>query len=75
MNLLERLRSLAGLATRFGCAAAELVLKRTFGYMVAVNHGVMGRVPLAKVAGKTRRVARDHELVKAARSVGTSFGQ
>ena len=63
------------LATRFGCAAAELVLKRRFGLMVAVNHGVMGSVSLEKVAGKTRRVPRDHELIRAARSVGTCFGR
>jgi 6-phosphofructokinase 1 len=59
------------LATRFGCGAAELVLAGRWGRMVAVQKGGFTDVALAEVAGKVRTVPPDHELLRAARSVGT----
>ena len=62
------------LATRFGVAALDLVAKRKFGRMTAVRGGRITSLPLARVAGRVKLVPRDHELVLAARSMGTSFG-
>ena len=62
------------LATRYGYAAAELVLGRRFGRMTALRLGEMTSVPLATVAGKVRRVPRHHELVRVGLGIGTCFG-
>ncbi|HZN63434.1 MAG TPA: ATP-dependent 6-phosphofructokinase [Planctomycetota bacterium] len=62
------------LATRFGAAAVDLVADRKFGRMTAVRGGRITSLPLARVAGRVKLVPRDHELVRAARSLGTSFG-
>jgi 6-phosphofructokinase 1 len=62
------------LATRFGVAAVELVGARKFGRMTAVRGGRITTQPLARVAGRVKLVPRNHELVLAARAMGTSFG-
>jgi 6-phosphofructokinase 1 len=62
------------LATRFGHAAAELVLSGRFGRMVAIQRGGLTDVPLSEVAGKVRLVPLDHEFIRAGRAVGTHFG-
>ena len=62
------------LATLFGVQALELVRQGKFGRMVALHHNQMSSVPLSKVWGKCRKVPLGHELIKAARSIGVSFG-
>ncbi|MCZ6815902.1 MAG: 6-phosphofructokinase, partial [Planctomycetota bacterium] len=62
------------LATRFGHAAAELLARDEFDRMVVVQHGEMTSVPIADVADKQRLVPLDDPLIKAARAVGTCFG-
>ena len=62
------------LATRLGIAAAELVMARQFGCMVAVVGDETRAVPLAEVAGKRRIVPLDHPLIAAARHLGTCLG-
>ncbi|HEY3225574.1 MAG TPA: ATP-dependent 6-phosphofructokinase [Planctomycetota bacterium] len=62
------------LATRFGVAAVDLAVGRKFRRMVALRGGTITSVPFARVAGRVKRVPPDHELVRAARAVGTSFG-
>jgi 6-phosphofructokinase len=62
------------LATRFGHAAARLALSRDFGRMVALQADAVVAVPLADVAGRSRRVAPDHALVQAARGLGVCLG-
>ncbi|MBI4563657.1 MAG: 6-phosphofructokinase [Planctomycetes bacterium] len=62
------------LATRLGAAALDLAARGTFGHMVAIRKGRLVHVPLRRVSGRVKRVPRDHELVRAARAVGTSFG-
>jgi 6-phosphofructokinase 1 len=62
------------LATRFGAAAVDLVAAGKFRRMVAVRGGRITSIPLSQVAGRVKLVPRGHELVAAARSVGTSFG-
>jgi len=62
------------LATSFGTAAAELIYGERFGRMVAYRNGAVDSVSLDEVAGKTKRVPADHELVRSARMVGTCLG-
>jgi len=62
------------LATRFGCAAFELAMKGTFGRMVALQKESITSVKIEDAVGKLKLVPRSHELVKAAKNVGTSFG-
>jgi len=62
------------LATRFGCAAAERVLRNEWGSMVALRGAEIESVPIADVAGKRKRVPPNHELIRAALAVGTHLG-
>jgi 6-phosphofructokinase 1 len=62
------------LATRFGVAAVQAVADGVTGCMIAAREGGIARVPLAEVVGHTRRVDPKGERVRAARSVGTVFG-
>jgi len=62
------------LCTQFGVRAAELVLNREFGNMVAKRGQDFLPVPLEEVAGNKRLVPLDHPLVKAGRAVGTCLG-
>lgn len=62
------------LATRYGNAALDLVLKRKFGRMVALQRGGMTDVPIYKAVGKLKLVPRHHPLIKMSESLGVSFG-
>ncbi|MFH1459710.1 MAG: ATP-dependent 6-phosphofructokinase [Candidatus Omnitrophota bacterium] len=62
------------LATRLGIKTAELIEQGQFGYMVALKNGNLNKVSLKKVAQGPRLVPKNHALVKAARAVGTCFG-
>ncbi len=62
------------LCTAFGTTAADLVLKRRFGCMVAKHGERFVAVPLKDVAGKRRTVPLDHPLIRAARAVKTCLG-
>ena len=62
------------LATRLGAAAADLILKEDYGYMVAIKNGQIKKVPLADVAGKLKMVDPNSDIIKEARMTGISFG-
>jgi len=62
------------LATRFGTAAAHCACTGQAGVMVALRNGSIVPVPLDEVTGSLRTVPVDHDLIAAARSVGTCFG-
>ncbi len=62
------------LATVLGAAGADLVAKGVFGVMVASRGEGAEPVPLDKVAGKIRYVPVDHPWIRAAKEVGTGFG-
>lgn len=62
------------LATRFGAAAAELILKEQYGYMVALQNSQIVPVPLGEVAGKLKTVPVDLDVIRYARDTGVSFG-
>ena len=62
------------LATRFGSAAADLIIKEQYGYMTALVNGKVVPVPLKDVAGKLKTVPTDCEIIESAKSIGISFG-
>ena len=62
------------LATRLGAAAARLIAKEEYGYMVAVKNNNITKVPLSEVAGKLKTVDPDCSMIKEAKLVGISFG-
>jgi ATP-dependent phosphofructokinase / diphosphate-dependent phosphofructokinase len=62
------------LATRFGTHAAEMLAAGVYNQMVAMKGSDVTSVPLEQVAGKIKLVPLDHPLIRAARHVGTNFG-
>ncbi|MEM1485676.1 ATP-dependent 6-phosphofructokinase [Oscillospiraceae bacterium PP1C4] len=62
------------LASQFGVYAAELVSKGIFGMAVAKQHNSVMHNPLSEVAGKTKFVLLEDQMVSTARSLGISFG-
>lgn len=62
------------LATRFGHAATDLLSTGQINRMVVVQQGETKSVSIDQVAGKQRVVQEDNNLLRVARSVGTSLG-
>jgi 6-phosphofructokinase 1 len=62
------------LATRLGTMAVDMIRDRQFGQMVGVKGDTLVGVPLEEVAQGPRTVPPDHPLIRAARAVGTCFG-
>lgn len=62
------------LATRFGGEVAEAIREEDYGKMVALQGGEITRVPLADAVSELKLVPPDHDLIRIANSVGTSFG-
>lgn len=62
------------LSTRFGAAAAGLILKKEYGNMVGMQNGEIVKVPLSEVAGKLKMVDPESSFIEEIRSLGISFG-
>ena len=62
------------LATRFGVHAAELIREEKYGYTVALKGDDVIHNPLGEVAGITKFVPPEHQMVRIARNIGISFG-
>src|SRR5438874_2993259 len=62
------------LATRFGAAAAQLVLSRQFGKMVALRGDEIVPVAIRDAVSNMKYVDPNGPLVESARDVGISFG-
>jgi 6-phosphofructokinase 1 len=62
------------LCTRLGAAAADLIIKNDYGYMVAMVNGETKKVPLSEVSGKLKMVLPDSQMIKEAKLIGISFG-
>jgi len=62
------------LCTQMGVHAAKLAAEGRFGVTVALDGGKITCNPLSEIAGKTKFVPPRHELVRAARDIGVSFG-
>jgi 6-phosphofructokinase 1 len=62
------------LALRFGSDAVEFAAQGKWGCMVAINPPRVDAVPLAEAVKSLKTVPTDGDLVRTARSLGTSFG-
>lgn len=63
------------LSTRFGTRAAELIINKQYGNMVALVNNKVVSVPLKEIAGKLKSVPADCELIDTAKMMGISFGE
>lgn len=62
------------LSSRFGAAAAKLIINRQYGYMVGIKDGEVVNVPLGEVAGKLKYVDANSTIVQEAKLLGINFG-
>ena len=62
------------LATQFGTAAADLIVNKQYGRMVAIQNGHIVSIPLEEAASKTKFLPTDHPLIQVARDIGICFG-
>ena len=62
------------LATGLGTKAVDMIEDKKFGYMVGVKGNSLVNVPLKEVAKGPKTVPLNHPMIKAARSLGTCFG-
>jgi len=62
------------LATQFGTYAAKLIADENYGRAVAMIESRVGSNLLKDVAGKTKFVPQDDQMVLSARALGISFG-
>ena len=62
------------LATQFGVAAADLIVNRQYGRMVAIQGGRIVSIPLEDAASKTKFLPVDHPMIQVARDIGICLG-
>jgi len=62
------------LCSRIGAAAAQAIMDKQFGNMVAMRDGETTLVPLEDVAGKLKMVEPDCKMIQEAKLMGISFG-
>jgi len=62
------------LSTRMGSHAVKLIADKQFGRMVAVRGDSITSVSLSEVAGSTRLLPVDHELILQGKRMGVCFG-
>ena len=62
------------LATQFGAAAAELIIKQQYGRMVAMRDGEICSISLEEAASQTKVLPVDHPMIQMARDIGICFG-
>ena len=62
------------IATRLGAEAAEMIRRKEYGYMVALNNNKIEKIPLAYIAGKLKMVDPKSDIIREAKDVGISFG-
>ena len=62
------------LGTRFGSHAIELLARGQFGRMVALHGNLVESVPIRDAIGSPHLVEPGCDTIRAARAVGTSFG-
>jgi 6-phosphofructokinase 1 len=62
------------LATELGIKAVDMIRDKKFGYMVGVKGNSLITVSLKRIAEGPKLVPINHPMIKAARSLGTCFG-
>jgi 6-phosphofructokinase 1 len=61
-------------AARFGACAVRALARGESGVMVALGGQEIGTVPLGEVAGRSKRVPVDGDMLRTARELGICFG-
>ena len=61
-------------ATQFGTNCVQKISDGEFGILLGINNFQISSIPLEDVAGKHKPLPLDHEWLRAARYVGTCFG-
>lgn len=62
------------LATRFGAFAAKLIANEQYGMTVSLRGSDIYATPLSEVAGKSKTVPIDHNMITTGRLIGVNFG-
>lgn len=62
------------LATQFGAYAADLISREIYGVTVAMNNNIVTHNKLSNIAGITKFVPPDSQMITVAKSMGISFG-
>lgn len=62
------------LSTRFGVHAAQLIRDGVYGVTVALKGNEVAHNPLSEVAGITKFVPPNHQLIQTAKEIGIKFG-
>ena len=62
------------LATQFGVAAANLIINKEYGRMVAIKGGEITSISIEEAASKTKFLPVDHPMIKTARDMGICMG-
>ena len=62
------------LATRFGAAAVDLLVRQRMGHMVSLHGEEIRDVPIAEAIAELKTVPLDGDLVRTARCLGISLG-
>ena len=62
------------LASRLGAKAAELIMNKQYGYMVCVKNNAIDKIPLEEVAGKTKMVDPESDIIAQAEAIGICVG-
>ena len=57
-----------------GAKTAELILQKKYGYMTCVKENKIDIIPISEVAGKTKLVDTDSDIIRQAKFAGLSFG-
>jgi len=63
------------LCSRMGAKAGEMILRRQYGQMVALQGKTIGSIPLNEVAGKRKTIPSDCEILNQTRMLGISLGE
>ncbi len=61
-------------ATQLGASSVRMINEGQFGILLGINDYQVVPIPLTDVAGKHKKIPLDHEWLRAARNVGTCFG-
>ena len=62
------------LATQFGAAAANLIVNKQYGRMVAMQNEQITSIPIEVAASKTKFLPVDHPMIQVARDIGICMG-
>jgi len=62
------------IATQLGTKAVDIIKKKKFGYMSALNKNMLSEVSLSEAAKGSRLVPLNHPMIKSALSLSTCFG-